>query len=222
MGLMEHVYVIGHPLAQALLTKLRDKGTSQAGFRHTLSQLGMLLGYEIVGRMAVEGIAVETPAGPAKGIIIPEHGDVLVVSVLRAAIPFAEGMLEVFPDARQGVVSAKRVQMDDAESTGYNFDVRVDYSVVPDIKPGTVLIIADPMLATGSTILKALGEALKKGKPKRVIIATVICHSMGIGRVLKALPEAEIFTVAIDPTLDRSGNILPGLGDAGERAFSSD
>ncbi|MEM4574535.1 MAG: uracil phosphoribosyltransferase, partial [Candidatus Caldarchaeum sp.] len=154
---------------------------------------------------------------PAEGIEIPDIDNVVLVTVLRAAMPLTEGLLKVFPNARQGIVSARRV--DETYRGGLDFDIEVTYVKIPAIANTDVVIIADPMLATGSTILKVLAEIEKRGTPKRIILATIISTMQAIARVRERYSRVEIFTVAIDKELNEHGFIVPGLGDAGERSF---
>jgi len=216
----KNVCILDHPLAQEVLTKIRDKRTNQVEFRKGISLLGRLIGYELIKTMGFKEVTVETPLGQAKGIQITEKKDVLIITVLRASIPLTDGLLKAFPEARQGIISAKRVELEDATSVNYEFDIKIDYMNVPEIRKDTVLIISDPMLASGSTMVKVIDALLKKGKPKRIIVASVISCPVGIERVRKAFPQVEIITVAVDPELNKKGYIVPGLGDAGDRSFN--
>ena len=216
---MGRVVVIDHPLAQAILTTLRDRNTRQIEFRKGLVRLGRLIAYEIVKSLDVEPVEVETPLGvKARGIRIKDLDHVVIVQVLRAAMPLVEGLVKIFANARMGVVSARRVE-ESHRPGSLDFEIEVSYVKVPRISNDDILIIADPMLATGSTITTVLKHVLKYGNPKRIIIVSVIATNYGIKRVLKEYPSAEIYTVAIDPEINENGYIVPGLGDAGDRAF---
>ncbi|MCG2880529.1 MAG: uracil phosphoribosyltransferase [Vulcanisaeta sp.] len=216
---MGRVVVVDHPLAQAILTTLRDRNTRQIEFRKGLVRLGRLIAYEIVKSFDVEPVEVETPLGvKARGVRIKDLDHVVIVQVLRAAMPLVEGLVKIFANARMGVVSARRVE-ESHRPGSLNFEVEVSYVKVPRISNDDILIIADPMLATGSTITTVLRHILKYGNPKRLIIVSIIATNYGIERVLKEYPSAEIYTVAIDPEINENGYIVPGLGDAGDRAF---
>ncbi|MEM0440412.1 MAG: uracil phosphoribosyltransferase [Candidatus Caldarchaeum sp.] len=218
VGVDDRVHVVEHPYAQMVLTKIRDKNTGQIEFRKGLVKLGRLLGFEIVRTFETSPRTVITPLNkPAEGIEIPDIDNVVLVTVLRAAMPLTEGLLKVFPNARQGIVSARRV--DETYRGGLDFDIEVTYVKIPAIANTDVVIIADPMLATGSTILKVLAEIEKRGTPKRIILATIISTMQAIARVRERYSRVEIFTVAIDKELNEHGFIVPGLGDAGERSF---
>jgi len=213
----DRVKIIDHPLAKVILTQLRDKNTKQIEFRKGLVKLGRLIGYELIKTMKVEEFEVETPLGvKAKGFRIPDLSHIVIINVLRAATPLVEGLLKALPEARQGVIAIKRIE----ERPGIeNITVQKFYVKIPTINSDDIVIVADPMLATGSTISAVLSDIFNAGMPKRLIVVSVISTEYGINKILKAYPSVEIITVAIDPELNDHGYILPGLGDAGDRAF---
>jgi uracil phosphoribosyltransferase len=214
----DRVHTVDHPYAQMVLTKMRDRTTGQIEFRKGLVKLGRLLGFEIAKTFEVTRRTVVTPLNvEAEGVEIPDIDRVVLITVLRAAMPLTEGLLKVFPTARQGVVSARRVE--ETYRGGLEFDVEFTYIRIPHIKPEEIVIVADPMLATGSTLLKVGQEVVKNGTPNRLIFATVISTEQAINRLLTTFEKAEVFTVAIDKELDSRGYIVPGLGDAGDRSF---
>ncbi|MEZ0318720.1 MAG: uracil phosphoribosyltransferase [Pyrobaculum sp.] len=208
------VKIIDHVYAQYLLTKLRDKSTSGIEFRKGLVRLGRIIGYELVKTFPTRQVEVETPLGRAVGVDIVGLDRVVIVQILRAAMPLVEGLVKAFPLARLGVVAAKR-----REEEGV-VDVDIYYSKIPKID-GDVVIVADPMLATGITMTKTIEEVYKSGTPGRLLVVSAIATPVGIARVLSKFPNAEIYTVAIDPVLNDKAFIVPGLGDAGDRAFST-
>lgn len=213
----DRLHRIDNRYAQEILTTLRDKKTDRVKFRWGLTRLGMLIGVEIAGAMNYVDVKVETPLGvKAKGVSITDARHVVVISILRAAMPFVEGLLDVFPEARLGVVSASRVE-DRHLTPEYDFKIDMPYTRVPTITPSDTLIVADPMLASGSTQIAVLEKLLKNGKPKRVIVASVLSAPLGLEKVHARHPEVEIFTFSVDEGLDERGYIVPGLGDAGDR-----
>ncbi len=221
----EIIEVITHPLAQAILTLLRDRNTDQITFRKGMVRLGRIIGLEMVKHMDTEKYYVETPLGvKAEGIRIPDMEKVIIINVLRAAMPLVEGLIKIFPSARQGVISARRVE-EKGMGDNYVFDIEVSYIKIPKINSDDTLIIADPMFATGSTMLTILDKLIKIGEPKRIFIATVISTKIAIEKVANFAKERniynkiKIFTVSIDPEINEKGYIVPGLGDAGDRAF---
>ncbi len=206
------VYIIDHPYAQHVLTKLRDVRTSSLEFRKGLVKLGRIIGYEIAKTFPRREVVVRTPLGEAKGLVLEDLDKVIIVEILRAAMPLVEGLLKAFPEARIGVIAAKR------REEGGIIDVDIYYARIPDVE-NSIVIVADPMLATGVTLSSAIKEVLKRGIPKRLLTISVISTPVGIERVLSTYPNAEIYTVAIDEVLNKDGFIVPGLGDAGDRAF---
>lgn len=207
------VNVIETPLILHELTKIRDRRTGGIAFRKGLTHIGRYFGYEITKSFAYKEKEVSTPFGVAKGIEIEDMKNVLMVNVLRASMPLVDGFLKVFPDARVGIVSAFR-------GPPPNFEISIDYIRVPKIKKEDIVIVADPMVATGSTMVRVLRELKRFGEPKREIIACVITTQYAIERLENEYPDAELYTAAIDPEVDEHGYIIPGLGDAGDRAFS--
>lgn len=218
----EDASVVTHSLAQHILTDLRDVETEQIGFRKGLVKLGRICGYELIdSRLSTQQVEVETPLTVTEGTRIDGLDNVVIVNVLRAATPFVEGLLKAFPAAQQGVISASR---DEAAGMGEDgsFPISVEYTKLPDIGPDDTVIVADPMLATGSTMVTVLEELLdNEPNPERLIVLSAVSAPPGLERVSAAVPEAELVTVSVDSHLDEEGFIVPGLGDAGDRAFGT-
>ena len=212
--------LVTHALAKDELSRLREKDTEQVEFRKGLVRLGRLCGYEIIdGRMEAEYVEIETPLTTTMGERVTGLDDVVIVNVLRAATPFVEGLLKAFPHARQGVISASRDESAGMDPKG-EFPISVDYVKLPDIDPEDTVIVADPMLATGSTMSAVLEHIIDQGaEPERLIVLSAVAAPPGIVRVSESVPEADLLTVAIDDELNEEGFIVPGLGDAGDRAF---
>jgi len=219
----EHASVVTHSLAQHILTELRSVETEQVAFRKGLVRLGRVCGYEIINsRMPTEPRTVQTPLTETTGESVSGLDDVVIVNVLRAATPFVEGLLKAFPTARQGVISASR-----DESAGMNergeFPISVEYVKLPEINAEDTVIVADPMLATGSTMTAVLDAVLADSPdPKRLFVLSAVSALPGLQRVSESAPSAELVTVSIDDHLDDDGYIVPGLGDAGDRAFRTE
>ncbi|WP_456365681.1 uracil phosphoribosyltransferase [Thermococcus sp.] len=202
------------PFIAEILTGLRDRRTDSISFRKGLVKLGRYMGYELTKTMGVREIEVETPLEKTKGVVVEDRRHVVIVTVLRAAIPLMEGLIKVFEHARVGIVSASRGKAPE-------FRIEMAYIKVPDINGDDTLIVADPMIATGSTLLRVLEEVRKYGSPKRTVILGVLAAPEGISRIKEAFPDVEIFVAGIDRELNDHGYILPGLGDAGDRAFGA-
>lgn len=214
-------HVITHALAKHTLSKLRSSDTDQVAFRNGLIELGRLCGFEIIdGMMDTEFVSITTPLAETTGEVVKGLDDVVIVNVLRAATPFVEGLVGAFPGARQGVISAGRDEEAGMDEDG-EFPITVDYVKIPDIDDDDTVIIADPMLATGSTIVAVLEEVLEVGDPDRLVMLSAVSAPPGLVRVGDAFPSADILTVSIDERLDEDGYIVPGVGDAGDRSFGT-
>ena len=213
-------YVVTHALAKHTLSELRSTDTAQVQFRKGLVKLGRICGYEIIdGRMDTEYVAIETPLEETMGERVKGLDDVVIVNVLRAATPFVEGLLKAFPRARQGVISASRDEEAGMGEDG-EFPISIDYVKLPEITEEDTVIVADPMLATGSTLCAVLDEVLAGApEPEHLFVLSAVSAPDGLVRIDEQFPEAELLTVAIDDHLDDDGFIVPGLGDAGDRAF---
>ena len=217
----DDAYLITHALARDTLSRLRDVGTEQVAFRKGLVKLGRICGYEIIdGAMETEYVTVETPLTETTGERVRGLDDVVIINVLRAATPFVEGLLKAFPRAKQGVISAGR-----DENAGMNdegeFPISIDYVKLPEITERDTVIVADPMLATGSTMCAVLDHVTEvaETEPADLFVLSAVSAPDGLLRVGDEFPEADLLTVAIDDHLDDDGYIVPGLGDAGDRAF---
>jgi uracil phosphoribosyltransferase len=211
--------LLTHALARDTLSRLRDTRTEQVEFRKGLVKLGRICGYEIIdGRMDTEYVSIETPLAETMGERVTGLEDVVIVNVLRAATPFVEGLLKAFPRAKQGVISAGRDE--EAGMRDGEFPITIDYVRLPEIGEQDTVIVADPMLATGSTMCAVLEQVLAESpEPENLFVLSAVSAPDGLLRVAEAYPEADLLTVAIDDRLDENGYIVPGLGDAGDRAF---
>ncbi|PSP29292.1 uracil phosphoribosyltransferase [Halobacteriales archaeon QH_2_65_14] len=218
----EHASVVTHTLAQHTLTDLRSAETEQVAFRKGLVRLGRVCGYELINsRMDTEAVTVQTPLAEMTGTRISGLDDIVIVNVLRAATPFVEGLLKAFPAARQGVISASRDEEAGMNEDG-EFPIAIQYVKLPEIREEDTVIVADPMLATGSTMVAVLDEVLDRGSPETCFVLSAVSAPPGLERIAEEFPDVELVTVSIDDELDDDGFIVPGLGDAGDRAFRTD
>jgi uracil phosphoribosyltransferase len=218
-----NTHIVTHALARDTLSRIRDTGTEQVSFRKGLVKLGRICGYEIIdGAMETEYVPVTTPLTEMTGERVTGLDNVVIINVLRAATPFVEGLLKAFPTARQGIISAGR-----NEEAGMNddgaFPISIDYVKLPTITPDDTVIVADPMLATGSTMCAVLEHILNdQPEPANLFVLSAVSAPDGLLRVGEEFPEATLLTVSLDDHLDENGFIVPGLGDAGDRAFGTD
>ncbi|MES2389832.1 MAG: uracil phosphoribosyltransferase [Bacteroidota bacterium] len=200
--------------ARIFIAELRDKNIQQDSmrFRRNLERLAEVLAYEISRTFDYREITTETVLGSSPEIM-PLQQPVLV-AVLRAALPFHTGFLNIFDRAENAFIGAYR----SAHKSDHSFDVQMDYMACPDLEGKTIILI-DPMLATGKSLVRTWEALQKFGKPAKLHVAAAIASADGIEFVSKAIPEAQIWTGAIDPTLNDHYYIVPGLGDAGDLAY---
>ncbi|MBX2893450.1 MAG: uracil phosphoribosyltransferase [Saprospiraceae bacterium] len=182
-------------------------------FRRNLERVGEVLAYEISQTLQYELYEVETPLGVSP-VMLPAQRIVLG-TVLRAGLPMHQGMLNYFDSADNAFISAFRRLHKDG-----SFDIQLDYVTTPDLTD-CVLILSDPMLATGASVNVALQELLRFGTPAIIHVATVIASTAGLDAVRRRYPRATIWAGAIDEELTAKSYIVPGLGDAGDLAYGN-
>ena len=209
-----HVLTQQASAAGPLLAALRDRTLQQDSdrFRANLRRLGMMTAYEISKNLAYTQSSVETPLGVAPVQRLQQQP--VVACLLRAALPFYDGFLQVFPHAESAFLGTYRARHREDNS----FDIATDYLASDDLT-GKDLILTDPMLATGKSLVRNYEAMLRHGKPRSLTVACVVAAEPGIAYLQEALPEADIWAVAIDPALNGHYYIVPGLGDAGDLAF---
>lgn len=200
--------IINHYVAQ-----LRDQSVQRdrLKFRNNIKRCGELLAYEISKTFNYDNKDVETPLGTAECEFLNKR--VVIASVMRAGLPFHHGILNVLDEADNAFISAYRKHHKDG-----TFEIDLQYLTCPDLND-SYLILADAMLATGSSIQKALISMRPYGKPSKINIATVIASTDGIKHIRRYFPKANIWTCAIDEELTARSYIVPGLGDAGDLSY---
>lgn len=202
-------------IASQYLAELRDKDiqTDRLRFRRNVERLGEIFGWEISKRLDYIEKEIHTPLGIVRQKVLKSQP--VLATILRAGLPFHQGLLNVFDQAEGAFVSAFRKY-----DTKDEFHIELDYVATPDLS-GKVLILADPMLATGWSLEKVYFELLKYGKPIHTHIVTVIAAKPGIEYLKKHLPAKDItiWTAGIDHELNKHSYIVPGLGDAGDLAY---
>ncbi len=207
----ENLHIIEHPLLKAKLTVLRDKNTNRQTFRRTLSEVAMLMTYDLTRNIPVKSIEVETPLEKTRGVEL--HKDVTLVPILRAGLGMIDGILELLPNARVGHIGVYR------DKTTL---LPVEYYLkLPDNVNETFVILVDPMLATGGSALAAI-EILKKQGIKDLNFLCLVAAPEGVKAVHDRFPDVRIFAAALDRQLNDHGYILPGLGDAGDRLYGTE
>lgn len=208
---MEGVTVVDHPLVQHKLTLIRDKNLSTKSFRELLSEIGMLLCYEVTRDLPLEMTEIETPLARMQSPILA--GKKLVFApVLRAGLTFAEGMLDLVPVARVAHIGLYREPETFAA-------VEYFFKAPSDLAERLVIVIV-PVLATANTAVAAV-DRLKERGAKEIRLVCLISAPEGIERLRGIHPDVRIWTAAIDSGLNEQAFIIPGLGDAGDRAYGT-
>lgn len=208
---MQGVHIVDHPLVQHKLTILRDQRTSTRTFRGLLREIGALLCYEVTRDLPLEEIEIETPVARMKSPAIA--GKKLVFApILRAGMGLLEGMLELVPSARVAHIGLYR-DPKSLKAVEYYFKAPTDVSE-------RLVIVIDPMLATGHTAVAAL-DRLKEHGVTRIRFVCVLAAPEGVDVLRSHHPDVEIWAAAVDERLDDHAYIVPGLGDAGDRIYGT-
>lgn len=211
----DNVFVLNEQqsIANQFLFELRDVNIQKdrMRFRKNMERLGEILAYELSKVLSYEDRIVQTPLGQTTLSVLTAFP--VLITILRAGVPFHRGFLNVFDHADSGFIGAFRSEGEGA------ITVTVDYASIPPLDDRVVMLV-DPMLATGRSLVDAHKLLRKKGKPKHVYIVSVVAAPEGIRHVKENLSSAySIWTCALDEKLDPSAYIVPGLGDAGDLCF---
>lgn len=182
-------------------------------FRRNLQRIAEVAAYEISKTLDWEAYDAETPLGTAIGLKLKKQP--VLANILRAGLPMHEGLLNYFDKADNAFISAYRKHHRDG-----SFEIKLEYVSCPDLE-GRVLILADPMLATGSSLVKTIEELREEGEPSQIHIVCSIACTVGIENVLRQAPHVKIWCGDIDDELTAKGYIVPGLGDAGDLAYGT-
>lgn len=198
------------------MAELRDVSIQQdrMRFRRNLERIGQIMAYEISKRLPAATRTVTTPLGTTD-VLLP-GADVVLATILRAGMPMHQGFLDFMDHAENAFVSAYRRYIDGAEE----FEICAEYLASPGID-GKVLVLVDPMLATGSSMDVGYRTLLTRGTPSAVHIASVVASRKAVDYISRTIPEATLWVGAIDPELNPHSYIVPGLGDAGDLAYGT-
>tara|TARA_R110001583_G_scaffold421_2_gene3981 strand:+ start:3923 stop:4582 length:660 start_codon:yes stop_codon:yes gene_type:complete len=210
-----HNLSLQNSILNTFLSEIRDKRIQKDSmrFRRNIERIGEVLGYELSKKLNFKPSEIETPLGKSNTHLL--KNDIVLCSILRAGVPLHNGLLNYFDAAENAFISAYRHHKHNPES----FEIIVEYLACPSLENKT-LILADPMLATGQSMV-ATYEALKPfGIPKDVHLVSVIGAQEGIDFVSTAFGnDTHLWIATVDDTLNDKGYIVPGLGDAGDLAF---
>ena len=211
---MVHVLGAGNSIFNQFISEIRDVNVQNDSmrFRRNMERMGEVIAYEISKTLSYKTTEVTTPLGIAS-VSVPKEQPV-IATILRAGLPVHQGLLNYFDKAENGFISAYRRHHKDG-----SFDIQVEYMSAPDLN-GKTLILCDPMLATGASMVLAYQSLLKRGLPAHTDIVAIISSSEGLEYVKRNLPEnVTIWIGAIDEELTAQSYIVPGLGDAGDLSY---
>ena len=202
-------------IANKFIAELRDVNIQKDSmrFRRNLERVGEVLAYEISKTLKYEEAEVETPLGIATTNKMTQR--VVLATILRAGLPLHQGMLNYFDDADNSFISAYRMHHKDG-----TFEINIEYVSCPSLNDA-VVILCDPMLATGASINMTLEKLKEFGDPAEIHIATAVASSYGLEYISRLHPRVHIWMGALDDELTARSYIVPGLGDAGDLSFGS-
>ena len=208
---MANVTVLSHPLIQHKITLLRDKRTGSKEFRELVEEIAMLMGFEAMRDLPLEDIEIETPITTCKSKVLSGR-KLALVPILRAGLGMVNGILALVPSAKVGHIGLYR----DEET----LEPHEYYCKLPKPIDERLIIVLDPMLATGGSATAAI-DFVKQHGGKNIKFMCIISAPEGIRRLSEAHPDVPIYTGCLDEKLNKNGYIVPGLGDAGDRIFGT-
>ena len=208
---MSKLHVVDHPLIQHKLSIMRNKKTGSKDFRELLNEIAMLMGYELTRDLPLEEITIETPIEKTTAYKISGK-KLAIVPILRAGIGMVDGLLDLVPVAKVGHIGLYRDHETHQPVTYYcKLPADIDQRIV---------ILVDPMLATGGSASDALTK-LKEAGCTHIKFMCLVAAPEGVAKVQEDHPDVDIFTAALDARLNENAYIVPGLGDAGDRIFGT-
>lgn len=208
---MKNVFVVDHPFVTDSLSYLRDKTTVIGKFRYHSDQICRILFSEAVRGLSFKEVEIETPLSKLKVKRLDD--EIIIVPVLRSGIVMLFGAMQLLPKAKIGFVGLARDE-ETAVASEY-------YWKLPEVTKDSVVIVTDPMLATGGSIVHLLKRVTER-KPKEIRVVSVISAPEGITLIHKEYPDVKIFTASVDEGLNAKKYIVPGLGDFGDRYFGTE
>ena len=208
---MKNLIIIDHPLIKRDLTILRNRDTDNHLFRTTLRRIASVMAFQVTHDLRLKTGKVQTPLEKTVGFTLAD--DIVIVPVLRAGLGLVEGFMDFLPEARVGHVGLYRNEQT-LEPVDY-------YSKFPRSLNRSLVLLLDPMLATGGSGSAAITFLKKKGA-KEIRFVTLLAAPEGVRKVVRLHPDVPIFSTVLDRQLNKHGYILPGLGDAGDRIFGTE
>ena len=208
---MENVFIMKHPLITHKISRLRDKTTGTNEFRALVEEIAMLMGYEALSDLPMEEVEVETPIETCKTEVLAGR-KLAVVPILRAGLGMVSGITALVPTAKIGHIGLYR-----DETT---HEPQEYYCKLPDPIAERLIVVTDPMLATGGSAVEAV-NFIKQHGGKNIKFLCIIAAPEGVKKMQEAHPDVDIYIGALDDHLNEHGYIVPGLGDAGDRIFGT-
>ena len=208
---MSKLHIVDHPLITHKLSIMRNKKTGSKDFRELLNEIAMLMGYELTRDLPLEDVIIETPVTKTKAAMVSGK-KLAIVPILRAGIGMVDGILSLVPVAKVGHIGLYR-DPETHKPVEYYCKLPVDIQ-------DRIVILVDPMLATGGSACDAL-TLLKNRGCKNIKFLCLVAAPEGVKKVQDAHPDVDIFTAALDECLNDHDYIVPGLGDAGDRIFGT-
>ena len=208
---MSTLHIIDHPLITHKLSIMRNKKTGSKDFRELLDEIALLMGYELTRDLPLEEIQIETPIMPMKAKVV-KGKKLAIVPILRAGIGMVNGLQTLVPVAKVGHIGLYR-DPETHKPVEY-------YCKLPTDVADRLVILVDPMLATGGSAVDAL-SMLKARGCKQIRFMCLVAAPEGVAKVQEAHPDVDIYTAALDECLNEHAYIVPGLGDAGDRIFGT-
>ena len=209
--IMSELHVINHPMVQHKLSIMRDKNTGSKDFRELLKEIGLLMGYEVTRDFPLEDYEIETPICKMSAKKISGK-KVAIVPILRAGLGLVDGLLSLIPVAKVGHIGMYR-----DENTHKPVEY---YCKMPEDIQQRLIIVTDPMLATGGSAADAISQLKKRGC-SNIRLMCLVAAPEGIKAVQAVHPDVDIYVAAVDEKLNENAYIVPGLGDAGDRIFGT-
>ncbi len=213
---MIHIFTSSPSVIQQYVAEIRDKDIQKdrMRFRKNIERMGELAAYEISKHLSYESKEVETPLGTAHCKVL-KNNDVVLGTILRAGLPLHQGMLNIFDKADNAIVSAYR-----KHTSELSFEIQIEYMSAPSLE-GKTLILCDPMLATGMSMVAAHKALVSHyGTPSHLHVVSVIASEQGLEYTRHHLPQdTRYWIVALDPEMNAKSYIVPGIGDAGDLCY---
>ena len=206
-----NVHILDHPLIRHKVAMLRDVNTGHTNFRDLITEIATLMVYESFRDVPTMEIEVQTPLEKCKQTVVKDNS-IAIVPILRAGLGMVDGILSIFPSAKVGHIGLYR-----DEETHQPIEY---YCKLPDKIEDKVVIVTDPMLATGGSASEAI-TMLKSHGCKKMKLLSIIAAPEGVERIHRDHPDVEVYVSTLDRELNENAYILPGLGDAGDRIFGT-